>query len=161
MEVTYINDGKNAYFQGKRYTRDDQRGYYKRIEANHPKYLHRQVYEAHFGSIPEGYHVHHVDGDKGNNEIENLALLTEHDHQSEHWKQRTPEQIKTYADRLLQHGVPAAAAWHKSEAGHEWHKRHYEAHKDSMHQTDEYTCLYCGKTFTATKTGQNKFCSNK
>jgi HNH endonuclease len=36
---------------------------------------HRLVYEAHYGPIPEGHDVHHLDGDKGNNAPTNLVVL--------------------------------------------------------------------------------------
>ena len=36
---------------------------------------HDLEWERHFGPIPEGHCVHHVDGDKQNNAIENLELL--------------------------------------------------------------------------------------
>lgn len=34
--------------------------------------------------IPKGFHVHHVDGDKTNNSIDNLALLNSHAHAKIH-----------------------------------------------------------------------------
>lgn len=36
--------------------------------------LHRKVWLDHHGSIPAGRNIHHKDGNKRNNEIENLAL---------------------------------------------------------------------------------------
>ena len=39
-------------------------------------YEHRIVYEKHHGPIPSGYDVHHRDGDKLNNDISNLELLS-------------------------------------------------------------------------------------
>ena len=36
--------------------------------------------------IPRGYVVHHIDGDKRNNKIENLALLTVKEHNNAHAK---------------------------------------------------------------------------
>ena len=48
------------------------------------KLLHRLVYESHFGPIPTGFVVHHVDGNKENNNITNLILLSKNNHQKLH-----------------------------------------------------------------------------
>lgn len=50
------------------------------------KLLHRLVWEEHYGPIPEGYVVHHIDKDKSNCAIENLVLLSKNEHHSlHHW----------------------------------------------------------------------------
>ena len=46
--------------------------------------LHRAVYKNHFGEIPDGLDVHHIDGDKANNDISNLELLSRSDHLRHH-----------------------------------------------------------------------------
>lgn len=46
--------------------------------------LHRRVWEAYNGPIPAGMHVHHIDHDPSNNEIENLALMQPSAHHSLH-----------------------------------------------------------------------------
>ena len=46
--------------------------------------LHRVIWEEHYGSIPKGYIVHHKDGNKLNNSIDNLELLTNEEHTSLH-----------------------------------------------------------------------------
>jgi len=38
-------------------------------------YEHRAVYRRFYGPIPKGYHVHHIDADKGNNDPKNLIAL--------------------------------------------------------------------------------------
>lgn len=37
--------------------------------------VHRTVYENHYGSIPKGWHVHHIDYNKKNNTSDNLIAL--------------------------------------------------------------------------------------
>lgn len=39
-------------------------------------YLHRVIWEAFYGPIPKGLVVDHIDGDRMNNSIDNLQLLT-------------------------------------------------------------------------------------
>jgi hypothetical protein len=48
------------------------------------KLAHHFVWESVNGAIPEGYEIHHIDGDKHNNDIENLKLLTRAEHQKIH-----------------------------------------------------------------------------
>lgn len=45
---------------------------------------HRLVWFEHHGDIPAGHEVHHKDHDRSNNDIGNLELLTEAEHQAEH-----------------------------------------------------------------------------
>lgn len=47
-------------------------------------YEHRLVWESNFGKIPNGYEVHHKDGNKLNNNIENLELVKKGEHQHIH-----------------------------------------------------------------------------
>jgi hypothetical protein len=45
-------------------------------------YLHRVVYELAHGTIPAGLHIDHIDGNKSNNLLSNLRLVT---HQENHF----------------------------------------------------------------------------
>jgi 5-methylcytosine-specific restriction endonuclease McrA len=53
--------------------------------------VHRLVWQAHYGSIPPGYDVHHLDGNRLNNDIGNLRCLSHGDHTRQH---RTPANEK-------------------------------------------------------------------
>lgn len=49
------------------------------------KLLHRLIYEEVYGPIPKGYTIHHIDGDKTNNNPSNLMLLTKSNHHKLHF----------------------------------------------------------------------------
>jgi hypothetical protein len=58
-------------------------GYFARTSGTR-SYLHRDVWEHSNGPIPGGYDVHHRDGNKENNALPNLELLTVSDHGKKH-----------------------------------------------------------------------------
>ena len=58
--------------------------WYITTKENNGKLLHRLIYEDEFGPIPQGFVVHHLDGNKQNNEINNLVLLSISEHHSMH-----------------------------------------------------------------------------
>lgn len=81
-DLTIFTDEKGRLCQawkGKSYP-ENKDGYFG--------YLHRAVWEFYNGKIPKGYHIHHKDENKKNNQIENLECLTKHDHNSLHKKEQ-------------------------------------------------------------------------
>lgn len=158
MVVKYIDGGKRAIFGELIYTRDDKTGYY--LNSTIHKRLHRAVYEHFNGRVPEGCHVHHIDHNRANNEPENLTALSKAEHNRVHAAEMTEETRERLRDNIRTRAVPAAAEWHKSAAGHEWHLRHYEQTKDAMHRRGEKTCEQCGRVFLGALNGTTRFCSN-
>lgn len=122
------------------------------------KRLHRTVWEYHNGEIPKGYHVHHIDGDRANNQISNLALLKGHDHLSGHMS--SPER-KEQSRECIKEAVKAAAQWHGSEQGNKWHSEHmHEYWRKAPLRT--YICDNCKKEYQskAVRYIGNHFCCN-
>lgn len=50
--------------------------------------IYRRIYEQHFGPIPKGYHIHHRDGNRSNNHIENLQCVSAEEHYNIHYSQK-------------------------------------------------------------------------
>ena len=148
---------KYQFFNGLKFTRDDKTGYY--LNSTNRLRIHRAVWEYFNGPIPDGFHVHHKDGDKSNNSIENLELMKAGEHLHYHGTHLTNEQLKARRQNMDKKARPAASAWHGSKSGKEWHKVHYEQFKDVLHKKYPYTCSQCGSSFEA-EAGA-KFCSNK
>ena len=59
-----------------------------------PNRVHRLVYEYFIGNIPKGYHIHHIDGNKQNNCIDNLECISPSDHNKKHHKDNTFNRYK-------------------------------------------------------------------
>lgn len=165
MEVTYVDEGKTAVFNGRTYRLDKRTGYYlaSRDTDGKRKRLHIAVWEHHNGAVPEGHHIHHLDHDKSNNEITNLQCLTVHDHLSLHAQSLTEEQLERKRKNLIDNAIPKASEWHRSEAGRKWHKEHGAKCWEGIEPLD-YECTYCGAAFKSRNrysSKSNRFCSNK
>ena len=162
MEVKYSEDGKHAYFNNETFTRDDKTGYFLTTSNNKHagRRLHRAVWEFHNTKIPKGYEVHHIDHDKSNNEIGNLQLLTVEEHRRLHGKEASDEERRARRDNMLSNAVPAAAEWHSSDIGKQWHREQYQRTKDRLHAEETLICQQCGKEYKGVNNGRNRFCSN-
>lgn len=123
------------------------------------KRLHRMVWEYNNGPIPEGYEVHHVDGDKSHNDIENLQLLPGGEHTRLHM---------TDPDRIDQSRInvsiarDAAREWHGTKDGFAFHSKHAKEYWQHA-EMRTYVCSFCGEAFqtrNAYGAGENTFCCN-
>lgn len=78
----------------------------------------KKIYKKHFGSIPKGYHIHHIDFNPYNHSIDNLIAVTP----EEHAKIHNHEGIK-WATKA---GIQGAKAFYNRltiEERKEWHSK--------------------------------------
>lgn len=137
----------------------DSQGYWlsENINRKVPKRLHVYMWEKHNGKVPKGYHIHHKDFNKDNNNISNLEIMDSFCHISLHANMQDKEKLR---QNMIENVIPAAAEWHGSEEGIEWHKEHYKKYKHLLHKREYITCLECGKRVKKVANRRNKFCSN-
>ena len=145
-----MDSPKYIEYDGLKFCRDEKTGYY--LNSTIRKRLHRYVWEKEVGSIPKGFHVHHINGNKADNRIENLSIMTAKGHERLHGQEQARKEI--YRESI-EKARPYAIAWHKSDAGREWHSKHA---KGKTPPRNSKQCECCGKMFMGTKL--QKFCSN-
>jgi len=67
--------------------------------------IYRRIYEQHFGAIPKdedgrSYEIHHIDGNRSNNNIENLMCVSIKKHYAIHYLQRDWAECMAMAIRM-------------------------------------------------------------
>lgn len=134
----------------------------------HILYLHREKLRRHLKLTEEqmiGYDVHHIDGNKDNNNISNLQLLTREEHNkihsnSDEW---TEERMKK-ARENMDYAREYANKWHKSEAGRKWHKEQWKNSLGKYQQIKiKKICEECGREYEVSNSNAStsRFCNNK
>lgn len=123
--------------------------------------LHRRIWIEHFGEIPLGYAVHHIDGNWRNNDLSNLEIMPAAEHMRRHMHDRW--QDPRYSQKMrnnLAKAIEAAKEWHSSPEGIEWHKRNGKAAWIGRKRVaSSVLCQVCSAeivTFFPTRT---RFCS--
>lgn len=134
-------------FNGRQYAWNGR--YYRKSRT----FLHRDVWVAHNGPIPKGYHVHHIDHNTSNNAIENLQLVWGATHLHEHQK-ALAKPTPTWA-------FQAQKEWRESPEGRAFLSEMGKRNHVYLGQEKEFKCECCGEFFTAPNVGVNRFCSNK
>lgn len=139
--------------------------------------LHRAVWEEANGPIPKGYHVHHVNGNKADNRLENLELLSHGEHsaihvndnlapvrhiavRNAHAKLRENRQ-KRFNERVL--SCVICGSDFRSAAKHPTKfcsPTCVERARSGAFDPEQRLCEYCGETYAATKRVQ-KYCSKR
>ena len=83
-------------------------------------YEHRKVWQEANGEIPKGMHIHHINANKLDNRLENLALVSHKENRSKSdcWGQgyaiaqgnrQKPYHAKRYSNSLGYYGTPCGA----------------------------------------------------
>lgn len=140
---------------GRKFYRDLKTGYW--ISTDSPRIrAHRWVWMNIHGAIPKGYHIHHKDEDKSNNDIINLELIERSRHLSIH----ITEEKRAWAREHMARIRPMTKAWHASEQGLHWHRYHADKYNFGKWEPKEYTCAECGKKYESSKRNRAYFCSN-
>ena len=105
-----------------------------------PIHAQRWVWINHFGAIPKGMDIHHKDGDKGNNEIENLEMMSRSDHLKRHWQEGRFD-LDQRRKQLAE-----ARKWLQTEEGR---KKQSAISKEMWKKRKRFTlnCKECGKEF--------------
>ena len=121
-------------------------------------FLHREVYKQHTGLTDDdllGYEVHHIDGDKDNNDISNLKLLSKKEHAKYHLVEARKKQIKSceQCGKLYSYINPRSRF-----CSEKWY-RMWRYHNERKIRLDTRVCKNCGKEFTCNKYKPTKFCS--
>ncbi len=142
-------------FNGKTYHLYKGERYYSRGT----KRLHRVVWEYYNGPIPEGYEIHHKDGDPENNDISNLVCVSAATHEELHREDKMRRASTPKAIAHLREISEDAKKWHRSEEGREWHSEHARNEFQTL-PVRRSTCDCCGKEFEYKSFHVPKFCSN-
>lgn len=121
------------------------RVYFQRHEhwKEPPVFLHRKIYEDNFGRIPNGYHVHHKDGNPLNNSPDNLEAL--------------PAKVH---NRLTQEYYKSNAEWVEKQkkrfSSESWRNKVSNGQKNRVKK--RLKCQLCGESFMS-RAYNSKWCN--
>lgn len=107
------------------------------------KMIHRLTWEYYHGPIPKGFDIHHKDGNKMNNHIDNLDCIPHNEHLRIHMSENT---LKVHA-------------WHRSSKGKKFMKEKAEKEWAKREEKD-FICEYCKQPFKAKHNREVKFCGD-
>jgi HNH endonuclease len=143
-------DSEERFFEGRRYSRPASprsksraryfycREWDKRQKRYVTRALHRDVWQAAHGPIPDGCHIHHADGNWDNNDVANLECITASQHHRLHGANA---EFKRKARRWMRRNGAKLRA----------------AAQAAIQRPKLYACERCGKPFVA-KGFNARFC---
>lgn len=141
-----------TYFGYQFYKQKD--GYWTPTKSGIPQ-AHRWVWINHNGEIPSEMIIHHIDGNKDNNEIKNLMMLSRADHMKEHCKDENEREIRR---KRMNDIRPLVHEWLRSDKGR---KKQSEDAKEGWktRKSVQYICRGCNKE-KITYQAKSDFCSD-
>ena len=148
VEIEII-DEKHQRFNGQIFYNTKKGHLYRTVT------LHEAVWRFHFGDIPVGYVIHHRNGDKTDNRIENLQLMTNSEHRVWHNQHDKIAYHCDYCGKEIRKCVTGRSGKLHFCDGHCWGR--YIIENKVYHQ--EQICVICGKKFLAHKYSKTKTCS--
>ena len=157
METIYetIKGGQvipTQIFNGKKYRLYKGERYFSKSN----KRLHREVWKYHKGDIPNGYDIHHVDGNTFNNKIENLNLVKRELHLRFSSKKRFIDNPE-FAKEFQRKGSEASKSWHSTNEGIEFHRKIAKlSYAKRVPETRQ--CEICGKSYETKAIRPTKYC---
>jgi hypothetical protein len=140
-------------FNGRKYRLSS--GYYKAENwGSGPSSLHRAKWEHYRGPIPDGFDVHHKNGDRADNKMVNLELIERIEHMRQHVLERQARGEFRIPGALAHE---RAAEWHASPAGLAWHSKNGKRAWDNRvwHRLE---CQECGREYRSPYPTRSKFC---
>lgn len=150
--VTVIDD-EHQEFLGKIYIKRPRGGHY--FCGSHS--IHRDVWCWYYGEIPKDYVIHHIDGNKSNNNLANLQLMSNAAHTALHFSRKTLAVCEICGRTFLtSQNKPRTTCSAKC-----YDKKRYNAglSKNPNRAFEQRVCAICGKKFTVRKDAATKTCS--
>lgn len=142
---------KPVVYEGHKYT--VQQGYYRRVCQ-----LHRRIWENHFGKIPDDHQIHHKNGIKTDNRIENLECIHISDHRSVHNLQKELEYQRCNLGSKV--SIRKKRAWYLLKEGKNICSENSKIFWNIREKRDK-VCVICGKSYsTRSVKTKNGCCSN-
>jgi len=137
---------------------DKGRGYYQSTTLidGRRRWLHQYTWCMERGAVPVGYHIHHVDGNRHNNDISNLVCLSALRHAAEHAEER---RVFGRSDRQIKHLESIRLLASAAKLG----KYQSEAKVRERAGVRTGNCMCCGKQFELAKRSKDVvfYCSDK
>ena len=120
--------------------------------------MHRRIWIASKGAIPNGYDVHHRNEDWQDNSLDNLCIMPKSDHMRMHTIDRLKEP-HYYATRKKQLATAREKSkeWHASADGMRWHRDHAKRTLGRIPKK-KIKCVHCGHEWMTTYHNA-RFCS--
>src|SRR5215471_4035343 len=161
MEVGALAAREFVLYRGEKFWLQTTGRYFQSGRKDSPeRLLHRRVWSDANGPIPEGFEIHHRDSDWRNNDPTNLELVPISKHKRDHMRDRllNPAALQQNRDWLVL-AREAAAKWHGSEVGIEWHKQHGVATWEGREPVNA-KCVVCGKKYKTFFPERSDYCSS-